>query len=75
MLNKQIIYCSSGIICGGLFFVIHDAIIDHLSYLNFKFYHHIVFGSQLLFLLFVYLFLSGNFNLVSICETDSGKNV
>ena len=27
MLNKQIIYCSSGIICGGLFFVIHDAII------------------------------------------------
>jgi len=61
MLNKQIIYCSSGIICGGLFFVIHDAIIDHLSYLNFKFYHHVVFGSPLLFLLFIYLFLSGNF--------------
>ena len=61
MLNKQIIYCSSGIICGGLFFVIHDAIIDHLSYLNFKFYHHVVFGSPLLFLLFLYLFLTGNF--------------
>ena len=61
MLNKQIIYCSSGIIFGGLFFVIHDAIINHLSYLNFKFYHHIVFGSPWMFLLFLYLLLSGNF--------------
>tara|TARA_B100000927_G_scaffold153370_1_gene123590 strand:- start:278 stop:1153 length:876 start_codon:yes stop_codon:yes gene_type:complete len=61
MLNKQIIYCSSGIIFGGLFFVIHDAIINHLSYLNFKFYHHIVFGSPWMFLLFIYLLLSGNF--------------
>ena len=60
MLNKQIIYCSSGIIFGGLFFVIHDAIINHLSYLNFKFYHHIVFGSPWMFLLFIYLLLSGN---------------
>ena len=61
MLNKQIIYCSSGIIFGGLFFVIHDAIINHLSYLNFKFYHHIVFGSPWMLLLFLYLLLSGNF--------------
>ena len=60
MINKNILYCSLSLILGGSLFVIHDAIINHLTEIEFKFYHHVFFGSPWLILLFLYLYFTGN---------------
>ena len=60
MLNKKILYCSLSLILGGSLFVIHDAIINHLTEIEFKFYHHVFFGSPWLILIFIYLYFTGN---------------
>ena len=60
MFNKKILYCSLSLILGGSLFVIHDAIINHLTEIEFKFYHHVFFGSPWLILLFIYLYFTGN---------------
>ena len=60
MFNKKILYCSLSLILGGSLFVIHDAIINHLTEIEFKFYHHVFFGSPWLILLFLYLYFTGN---------------
>ena len=60
MINKKILYCSLSLILGGIFFVIHDAIINHLTEVEFKFYHHVFFGSPWLIIIFIYLYFTGN---------------
>ena len=60
MFNKKILYCSLSLILGGSLFVIHDAIINHLTEIEFKFYHHVFFGSPWLVLIFIYLYFTGN---------------
>ena len=60
MINKKILYCSLSLILGGIFFVIHDAIINHLTEVEFKFYHHVFFGSPCLIIIFIYLYFTGN---------------
>ena len=60
MINKKILYCSLSLILGGSLFVIHDAIINHLTEIEFKFYHHVFFGSPWLILIFIYLYFTGN---------------
>ncbi len=60
MFNKKILYCSLSLILGGSLFVIHDAIINHLTEIKFKFYHHVFFGSPWLILIFIYLYFTGN---------------
>ena len=60
MFNKKILYCSLSLILGGSLFVIHDAIINHLTEIEFKFYHHVFFGSPWLILIFIYLYFTGN---------------
>ena len=59
MINKKILYCSLSLILGGSLFVIHDAIINHLTEIEFKFYHHVFFGSPWLILIFIYLYSTG----------------
>ena len=60
MFNKKILYCSLSLIFGGSLFVIHDAIINHLTEIEFKFYHHVFFGSPWLILIFIYLYFTRN---------------
>ena len=60
MFNKKILYCSLSLILGGSLFVIHDAIINHLTEIEFKFYHHVFFGSPWLILIFIYLYFTRN---------------
>ena len=60
MINKKILYCSLSLILGGSLFVIHDAIINHLTEIEFKFYHHVFFGSPWLILIFIYLYFTRN---------------
>ena len=60
MFNNKILYCSLSLILGGSLFVIHDAIINHLTEIEFKFYHHVFFGSPWLILIFIYLYFTGN---------------
>ncbi len=60
MINKKILYCSLSLILGGIFFVIHDAIINHLTEVEFKFYHHVFYGSPWLIIIFIYLYFTGN---------------
>ncbi len=60
MINKKILYCSLSLIFGGSLFVIHDAIINHLTEIEFKFYHHVFFGSPWLILIFIYLYFTRN---------------
>ena len=55
MINKKILYCSLSLILGGIFFVIHDAIINHLTEVEFKFYHHVFFGSPWLIIIFFFV--------------------
>ena len=60
MFNKKILYCSLSLILGGSLFVIHDAIINHLTEIEFKFYHHVFFGSPWLILILIYLYFTRN---------------
>ena len=60
MINKKILYCSLSLILGGSFFVIHDSIINHLTEIEFRFYHHVFFGSPWLILIIIYLYFTRN---------------
>ena len=59
MINKKILYCSFALILGGSFFVIHDGIINHLTDIKFKFYHHTFYTSLWLVVIIIYLYLTG----------------
>ena len=60
MISKKILNCSIALIMGGSFFVIHDGIINHLTEIEFKFYHHIFYTSPWLVLIIIYLYFTGN---------------
>ena len=59
MINKNILYCSFALILGGSFYVIHDGIINHLTDIKFKFYHHTFYTSLWLVVIIIYLYLTG----------------
>ena len=56
---RDILISSSLVICGSLFFVVNDAIINYLSPIGINFYHFVFYGSPVYLLVPVYLMFTG----------------
>ena len=60
-MSINIIISSVSLIFAGIFFVINDAIINHLALLNIKFYHFIFYGTPAYIFVPIYLIIKGEF--------------